>query len=268
MYTFRFAMTARLLGGICLVLVIFVYTLRELKGANTPPKLGPPLSTSRPRKALVVASLTNDDVSWLAEYLSDWEHNVYVVNDPHATLTVAKNKGRESTAYLTYIIDNYDNLPDHAIFLHGLRYQWHNEDPMYDGVPMLQRLRLSHVDEQGYVNLRCTWTIGCPAELHDMHPNVSAVPPSMESAFVPAIRHLFPEVPEPSEVGVGCGAQFAVSRAHVLKRPVEDYERVRNWLWETELEDALSGRILEYSWHRESQRSFARLSLRLCQAWS
>ena len=26
---------------------------------------------------------------------------------------------------------NYDNLPEYMVFLHSLRYQWHNEDPMY-----------------------------------------------------------------------------------------------------------------------------------------
>lgn len=83
------------------------------------------------KKALVVASMKGDDTSWLDEYFSDWDRNVFVMNDPRAKLTVAKNKGRESMAYLTYMIDNYHDLPDYMVFLHSLRYQWHNEDPMY-----------------------------------------------------------------------------------------------------------------------------------------
>ena len=82
-------------------------------------------------KALVVASMKGDDTSWLDEYFSDWDRNVFVMNDPKAKLTVAKNKGRESMAYLTYLIDNYHDLPEYIVFLHALRYQWHNEDPMY-----------------------------------------------------------------------------------------------------------------------------------------
>ena len=31
----------------------------------------------------------------------------------------------------SYMIDRYDSLPDVSIFIHSLRYQWHNEDPMY-----------------------------------------------------------------------------------------------------------------------------------------
>lgn len=82
-------------------------------------------------KALVVASMKGDDTSWLDEFFSDWERNVYVMNDASAQLTVARNKGRESMAYLTFLIDNYHDLPEYMVFLHSLRYQWHNEDPMY-----------------------------------------------------------------------------------------------------------------------------------------
>ena len=75
--------------------------------------------------------MKGEDTSWLGEYFPDWQANVYVMNERSADLTVAKNKGRESMAYLTYLIDNYDDLPEYMVFLHSLRYQWHNEDPMY-----------------------------------------------------------------------------------------------------------------------------------------
>lgn len=59
-----------------------------------------PLSQA-PFKGIVVASVKSDDTSWLAEELPDWHANVYVTDDPHAKLTVPKNKGREAMAYLT-----------------------------------------------------------------------------------------------------------------------------------------------------------------------
>ena len=133
------------------------------------------------------------------------------------------------------------------IFLHALRYQWHNEDPMYDGVPMLQKLRLSHVDDVGYANLRCTWVLGCPHEL-TLKGNEEKMA-ATEKAYLPAFKELFPELPLPVQVGVGAGSQFALSRAQVLLRPKEDYVRYRQWLWDTSLDDAISGRIFEYSWH-------------------
>jgi Protein of unknown function (DUF3431) len=35
----------------------------------------------------------------------------------------------------------------------------------------------------------------------------------------------------------------------VQERPKSEYERIRDWLLETELADQISGRVLEYSWH-------------------
>ena len=68
-------------------------------------KHDPPPKSPPPSKAAVVASMKGDDTSWLHEYFPDWQPTIYVMNDRKAKLTVAKNKGRESMAYLTYIID-------------------------------------------------------------------------------------------------------------------------------------------------------------------
>lgn len=67
--------------------------------------------------------------------------------------------------------------------------------------------------------------------------------------FKYGFMELFPGMPIPEEVGVSCCAQFGVSRTKVLERPRSDYERFRTWLADTPLEDDLSGRIMEYSWH-------------------
>ncbi|OCL02316.1 hypothetical protein AOQ84DRAFT_443459 [Glonium stellatum] len=201
-------------------------------------------------KELVVASLVGDDTSWLNEFLFDWKTNIYVVNDPSAPLTVPKNKGREAMAYLTYIIDRYNTFPDIAVFIHSLRYQWHNEDPMYDGVPVLRSLRLNHVQKRGYISLRCTWALGCPAELHPLTPSKAADDRSQnEAAYSSVFRTLFPGTTVPEVVGAHCSSQFAVSRERVHERSKSEYERIRNWLLETQLADQISGRVLEYSWH-------------------
>jgi Protein of unknown function (DUF3431) len=52
-------------------------------------------------------------------------------------------------------------------------------------------------------------------------------------------------------VGIACAccAQFAVSRDQVLKRPLEDYVKIRQWVIDTERDDANSGRVMEYLWH-------------------
>lgn len=202
----------------------------------------------RRRRDMVLASMKRDNTSWLFEEFPEWHKSIYVVDDKDAELTVQTNKGRESMVYLTYIIDNYYHLPDVMLFIHPERYQWHNDDPYYDGLRMLKNLQIPYIQEQGYVNLRCVWVLGCPAEIHplsDLHREDVHAGEYFKTGFM----ELFPGAAVPEEVGASCCAQFGVTREKVLERPKSDYERFKKWLLETPLKDDLSGRIMEYSWH-------------------
>ncbi|KAJ5323285.1 Protein of unknown function DUF3431 [Penicillium atrosanguineum] len=140
-------------------------------------------STYAPEKELVLAAMSSSDMTW-AEDLS-WPVNIYRadVQPGKADLTVPVNKGNEAMVYLTYLIDRYDSLPDVTVFLHGARYQWHNDNPLYDSVVSIQNLNLDFVREAGYVNLRCTWMIGCPAELEPAREQVLQRPKSDYERF-------------------------------------------------------------------------------------
>ena len=122
---------------------------------------------------------------------------------------------------------------------------------------MLSRLQLPFVKAQGYVNLRCVWTLGCPAEIRPLDefeaPAADDAGPSEDARagafYEPAFEELFPDLPVPEVIGASCCAQFAVTAEKIRKRPRSDYERYRCWLLETTLPDDISGRIMEYSWH-------------------
>lgn len=142
------------------------------------------------------------------------------------------------------------------IFQHANRYQWHNDDPLYDGERMLSRLKIPFVKAQGYVNLRCVWTLGCPDEirpLKEFDESSSDTDASGEKRagayYKPAFEQLFPGVAVPETIGASCCAQFAVTAERIRERPLSDYESYRQWLLETPLSDHISGRIMEYLWH-------------------
>jgi hypothetical protein len=143
------------------------------------------------------------------------------------------------------------------IFQHASRYQWHNDDPLYDGHRILSRLQLPLVKAQGYVNLRCVWTLGCSSEIQPLKEFIAPPPDGEEISeearagafYKPAFEELFPGVPVPEVIGASCCAQFAVTADKIHERPKSDYDNYRRWLLETKLPDDISGRILEYSWH-------------------
>jgi len=201
---------------------------------------------------MVVASMKKENTTWLQSAVPEWKKNIYVVDDPRAQLTVPVNKGREAMVFLTYIIDRYDTLPGNIIFHHAERFQWHNDNPDYDALPLLESFRLSHLKSEGYVNLRCVWVLGCPVEIKpakDESPPREHEPVTAKHVYKPAFEELFPGQPMPDEIGVSCCSQFAVRREVIWRRPKEEYERYRDWLVSSPLGDDLSGRVLEYSWH-------------------
>ncbi|KAI5250996.1 hypothetical protein E4T42_04673 [Aureobasidium subglaciale] len=159
--------------------------------------------------ATVVASQATDDTEWLAAFFPSWGHNIYPVGN--------HTKGHEAMVYLTYVIDNYHLLPDIVIFLHAARYQWHNDDPLYDNARALSRLQLLYIQKQGYVNLRCAWRPGCPSEIRPHEASVGALSDKFGMRtgpfFAGAFRELLPELTVPEDVGVGCSSpEAAVGR--------------------------------------------------------
>lgn len=183
-----------------------------------------------------------------------WSHYIYTVNDTNAPLHTSKNKGRESLAYLTYIVENYDRLNDTIAFIHshkdGYPEAWHTDNEHYSNVESLSRLQIPYVQKVGYVNLRCNKEVGCsPLELQ-LKRNPKDESRTAENAMPVAWRSLMGEdEPVPDTIAVACCAQFAISKQQVLKRPLSDYKRYQRWILETELPDDTSGRIMEYFWH-------------------
>ncbi|KAI1332457.1 hypothetical protein F5Y16DRAFT_420518 [Xylariaceae sp. FL0255] len=197
----------------------------------------------KPRELdLVVASLSREDVAWVDKFLPQaWTKKIYVIDDVEALLTVPKNKGREAMVYLTYIINHYDDLPDNI----------HNDDPNYDALPALSNLQIPYLQEAGYVNLRCAWVIGCPAEIRPMfdEERTHDAEPMTKHIYRKAFEDLFPDLSVPDIVAVSCCSQFAVSRETIQRRPKNEYMFFRRWLLDTPLADDLTGRVFEFSWH-------------------
>lgn len=129
---------------------------------------------------------------------------------------------------------------------------------------MLLRLRIPHVKSQGYVNLRCVWTLGCPIETRPSE-EAGKIDGNREAKAGPfyaeAFSSLFPGQPVPAAIGSPCCAQLAVTGDKIRERPRSDYEAYREWLLNTELPDEISGRVMEYSWHRTPLSTFPMVTL-------
>ena len=230
-------------------------TQPKVQGAFPRPKYQP--GTPKPAgqnysSTVVIASTSKENTMWLAELANepDLSTAVYVVDEPHASFTVPKNKGHEVMVYLTYIIDHYDKLGDITIFMHAHRVTWHNNDLMFsDAVEMIRRLSSPKVTRDGYMNMRCHLDPGCPDHIHPSvaDDNDGNIPEAV--VIGRAWLELFPNAEAPPTVlSQPCCAQFALSRERIQNLPLEQYIFFRRWLLDTDLDDRLSGRVWEYVW--------------------
>ena len=191
--------------------------------------------------------------------LSSWQSAIYTVDDPEAALHTPINKGREAMPYLTFVIENYDHLPETILFQHSHHNRaWHvSDNPGHDNAVSAQHLRLSYIQEMGYVNLRCIHNPGCGGEVQPFrdppilnYDKEGQLKQRVEMHIAETLQYMFgDDVEVPEVIGVACCAQFAVSKDRVRQRKRETYERIRQWVIDTELNDYYSGRVMEYLWH-------------------
>ena len=198
-------------------------------------------------KTVVIPKMKEEEADWV-DQLPEVGHAVYVPDDPKAPLHTPKNKGHEVMIYLTYIIDNYDDLPDVSIFMHAHQVAWHNPELLgSDALEIVRRLSPERVVREGYVNLRCDWEPGCPDWMHPGETTEDEDRPE-EVLIAKAWAELFPLEPVPDLLAQPCCAQFAVSKDRILSIPLSTFIFYRDWLLKTPLKDYVSGRVWEYLW--------------------
>lgn len=249
--------THRLLSFAIRPFLAAVFFTLVLHWTTTPSKSKPFKKPDDPHphltKHLIIASTTSSNLTWLypSLRLTHWTPHIYVANDPH-TLTVPVNKGNEAMVYLTYIIDNYENLPDVMFFHHDHERAWHQ---LFSSEYELTRLNLETVVRDGYVSPRCL--PGCENVIEltgDVAPlsDLRGAPREVQISSVLKEFLMDKEgkrMPVPEKIAAPCCAQFAVSREAVLRRPLSMWEGLREWLIETDLQSRTAGRLLEYTWH-------------------
>ena len=102
-----------------------------------------------PPERLVVAARYREDILWMHEQLADLPYLVYQDGDPSAPLKVAAGPpATEAKAYLKFILDNYDRLPNITVFIHAHRESW-----CAITVPMMQCERPGWPQRSGWLNV-------------------------------------------------------------------------------------------------------------------
>lgn len=195
-------------------------------------------------KTIIVAHYS-EDLNWLKGLSFDGDIQIYsktIKEDESKFIPI--NKGQEVPMYLKYIIDNYENLSDKTLFLHGHLTSPHQD---FDTRHIVENLNWD-CDDFFSVNKR------------DWYQEVSKTNQISKDSFDVWLKTYWFKfsdiIPFPNDgLFFYSGAQFVVSKELIKQHPKSYYENLYNWVLTEEIKmergtsDQIMSRIFEYVWH-------------------
>jgi hypothetical protein len=203
-------------------------------------------------RLIIKVKLEIEDTSWVQKLEPTWRNEVIDIKSmySHAHPKAHRpDKGRVANAYLRWIIENYHHLPETMIFLPPR--DAFEQDPL-DLRSTILKLQIPFIQTSGYANLHC------PTQKSRTTCNNKVLEPVKPSYELRTLEAKIPDVwrewfgnrtEVPDRIATVLGAQFAVSRAQVQNRGVEEYLKIWTWLNKTIMDDDSSGLVFEYMWH-------------------
>lgn len=117
------------------------------------------ISHINPLKRMVVAAHYEENVAWLGGVSRHWQ---VIIMGPGGLLA---NKGNEAMAYLTYIIQNYHNLPESMAFIHSHRSSWHAPSSQIEvllKIPCWEKVPYASITSTAFNGRQITMPARCP----------------------------------------------------------------------------------------------------------
>jgi len=148
-------------------------------------------------KGTIVVAKYNEVTDWV-EQIEGWNYFV-VTKDIHMP-----NVGRESLSYLWYILENWDTLQGHYVFLQGNPApHWHS---FREKLPSLEQRDFLWLGDYGY---EC---------FHNGSPNHSGLPIKEIADKIDVIL--------PEKIKFLAGGQFIISAEKIKSNPKEFYQKL------------------------------------------
>ena len=189
-----------------------------------------------PQNTVVVVSVYNKPIPWADTLRSiGFEVRPYTKEDPTSPYNVPKNIGNEGSAYLKYIIDNYETLPEYSILLHDHEFSYHQEGSIVDAIQY----------KIGTNELFWNFNIQADQEFYlcDASGRINFYNEFLKE-YIGTEIYKFGEF----ILNRKLFAQFLLHKSLIQARPKEMYQRIYNWFMENPLNRFASGFLLEIYW--------------------
>jgi hypothetical protein len=182
----------------------------------------------------IISSHYEEDLSWIN--FVKYEVIVYSKTIKNKNF-INFNKVQEAPAYLKYIIDNYESLPEYTIFVHGHLYSEHQKDKNI--IDIINNISF----DDDIINLnRSDWENSITIGEDKWDKKYSWLSENWQDIFGTYLDL-------PLKMTFHSSAQFAVNKKCIIQYPIEFWKKLFNWCENTNLDNYVSSRIFEYSWY-------------------
>lgn len=174
-----------------------------------------------------ILSRFNHDVSWLKEYSEDWvmyDRSDVPIKDRRVIPT--ENWGSDIRDKFTFIIDNYDNLPDVAVYSKANLFKYISKeefDKIKDNKTFTPILTQNHKEKTGV----CYYKDNIYWEINNNWFLIAHKPKSMES--VTSLKAIL-GIDQMDFIPFAPGSNYIVPRENILKHSKEHYKKLRSFL--------------------------------------
>ncbi|CAO2658699.1 Nn.00g064220.m01.CDS01 [Neocucurbitaria sp. VM-36] len=216
-----------------------------------PPSSKDPSGEDPADRVIVKIKLEDEDPSWIDSLFPTWRKDIVTIGQGFSKLHEGGHrvdKGRIANAYLTWIIENYNNLPNTMVFLPPDQRSQRTSRAGSDLKNDISNLQIPFIQSSGFVNLQCP----SPATCADLILPFRSPPNefrTLEVAMPKAWEGIFGNITVPEQLATPPGAKFAVSKTQVQRRKVEEYLKAWQWLNRTVMDDDTGGLVFEHLWH-------------------
>ncbi|KAF2833634.1 hypothetical protein CC86DRAFT_12572 [Ophiobolus disseminans] len=217
-----------------------------------PPKPKDASEGQSAERTIIKVKLENEDASWISKLEPTWPSEIISIKPMYSNAhpkAHRPDKGRVANAYLAWIIENYNNLPETLVFLPPSDAFGEETLNLREAIPELQ---IPYIQSSGFANLHC------PTSKSQTTCNGRSLNPHKPSYEFRTLEAKIPEVWKecfgdqagvPGRIASVLGSEFVVSKEHVMRRSVDDYLKLWGWLNKTIMDDDSSGLVFEYIWH-------------------
>tara|TARA_X000000368_G_C23001654_1_gene699247 strand:+ start:782 stop:1363 length:582 start_codon:yes stop_codon:yes gene_type:complete len=180
-------------------------------------------------KTHVIIAHYNENLDWTKNLIYPYT----IVSRNNIPKEVAPNKGYEASAYLEYIINNYENLPDICIFVHGHRNDWHHKENIDEKI---KNLDFSY----NYYNINELKTDYLKNHIKEF---------SILKNYIYIFNNILNKQIIVQNIKYKPCAQFYVKKENILIHSIDIYKKLYNFLMTTNIHSFWSARFFEYLWH-------------------